>query len=103
MPQTFIKHPDESKFYRIDLKGRTNGNDPAARSDYLEAALTISTATLAADTGITVGSPTLDDDDSSVIFRVSGGTANADYKVECTMVDSGGETHVETVTFKVRA
>lgn len=96
---TFIKDPSSVLPYKFDFKALTNGT---GESDWLGTTETISSKTVTAETGITVDSSTITDTSTSVTVRISGGTANHDYRVTCEIVTSAGNTDQRTMLFKVR-
>lgn len=70
-------------------------------SDWLaDRADTISTATITATTGVTVGSST----HTSGVVKVfiSGGTDGQSYKITCTVVTTGGRTKQAEIVIKVK-
>jgi hypothetical protein len=96
-----IKDPAATLDYVFDWAPRTNARR-WARSDWLEAGETIDTATVTAESGLTVDSSGITDTDTSVTAWLSGGTADTDYEVVCQIVTSEGRTDERTITVKVR-
>jgi hypothetical protein len=80
MPSTFLKDPDDVKDYTVDFSNLL----PTG------AALTGS-ATVTADTGLTVDSSAVSD--PNVTVRLSGGTAGSRYGVDVQIDSDGGETY----------
>lgn len=99
MADSFIKDPDAVLDYKFDWKALTNGT---GTSDWLQSGETISSFTIDADTGITVGSSSKGDVNTSVTVWLSGGTAGIDYAVRCEIKTSASRTDERTMTIQVR-
>jgi len=98
---TFKKDPSAVLDYVFDWAALTNAREGAA-SDWLASGETISSHTIDADTGITVDSSALTDDDTSVTVWLSAGSDGTDYSVTCQIVTSAGRTEERSITIKVR-
>lgn len=96
---SFTKDSNAVLDYKFDFAAATNGS---GATDYLAAGETISTATITAETGITVNSSAKSDNDTSVVVWLSGGTAGTDYKVTCRIVTSASRTDDRSVVIQVR-
>ena len=96
---SFLKDPDAVLDYKFDWKALTNGS---GESDWLQAAETISSHTIDADTGITVDSSALSDTNTSVTVWLSGGTAGTNYAVRCEIETSASRTDERTMTIRCR-
>ena len=96
---SFIKDPDAVLDYKFDWKALTNGS---GTSDWLQAGETISSFTIDADSGITVGSSSRTDANTSITVWLSGGTAGNDYAVRCEIVTSATRTDERTMMIQVR-
>ena len=96
---TFVKDPDAVLDYKFDWKALTNGN---GSSDWLQSGETISTKTISADTGITVGTSSITDSSTSVTVWISAGTAGTDYAVKCKITTTGSRTDERTMMIAVR-
>ena len=99
MTSSFLKDPDAVLDYRWDWKALTNGT---GSSDWLASGETISSFTIAAVTGITKGSDSKTDTNTSVTAWYSGGTDLQDYSPTCHIVTSDGREDDRTITIKVR-
>jgi hypothetical protein len=95
----FIKDPNAVLDFKFDFAALTNGS---GTSNWLATGETISTATVTADTGLTVDSSSITDTSTSVTVWLSGGTANTDYDVLCRIVTSASRTDDRTMVIKVR-
>jgi hypothetical protein len=95
----FIKDPNAVLDFKFDFAALTNGS---GTSNWLATGETISTATVTADTGLTVASSSITDTSTSVTVWLSGGTANTDYDVLCRIVTSASRTDDRTMVIKVR-
>lgn len=85
----FRKDPDAVLDYKFDW------------SSYLETSETISSATITADTGITVDSDDITDDSTSVTVWLSGGTVGTEYKVACEVVTSLSRTDERSIYVRI--
>jgi hypothetical protein len=86
---TIVKDPDATLDYIFDW------------SQWLTlVADTISTNTIVAETGITVGAHT--NSTTAVTIWLSGGTAGTTYKVTCRIVTAGGRTDDRSIYIKVK-
>lgn len=85
--QVFVKDPEAVLDYLFDW------------SDWLVTD-TITTSTMAAETGITIDDD--DNDDTTATVWLSGGTAGEDYRVTNTIVTMGGRTDERTIIARVR-
>jgi hypothetical protein len=94
----YLKDPDAVLDYRFDFAASTNGTGD---SDYLESGETISTATVTAESGLTVDSESITDTDTSVTAWLSGGTVGNEYDVTCRVTTSAGRTDDRTIVIKV--
>ena len=93
------KDPDAVLDYKFDWKALTNGNGD---SDWLASGETISTFTVAVDTGITKDSAAKADTNTSIVIWLSGGTDEVDYEVACEIVTSASRTDERTARVPVR-
>jgi len=94
-PQTqWVKNPGAVLDYKFDWKASTNGTGD---TDWLASGETISEHEIDEDTGITVDSSELSDDDTSVTVWLSGGTDKTTYAVRCEIVTSVGRTDERTM------
>lgn len=96
---TYTKDPNAVLDYKFDFAASTNGSGD---EDYLASGETISTATVTAETGLTVDSSAKSDNDTSVVAWLSGGTDGEDYDVTCRIVTSASRTDDRTIVIKVR-
>ncbi len=101
-PDVFVKDPAARLDYKFDWRADTNNHDPAASSDYLAAGETISSATVTADTGITVDTDSITDTNTSVTVWLTGGTDGEDYEVVCQIETSDSRTDQRTITIQCR-
>ena len=99
MPKSFLKDPDDILDYKFDFAAETNAR-PDAAGDWLEAAETISTKTVTAETGITVVSSAITDTGTSVTVWLSGGTAGTGYLVACKVTTSKSRTVEKSINVK---
>jgi hypothetical protein len=95
----FIKDPSAILDYKFDYANTTNGG---TKADYLASGETITTATVTAETGLTVTSYSATNSSTSVTAWLSGGTVNADYLVTCRIVTSANRTDERSIRIKVR-
>lgn len=63
---------------------------------------TISTMTVTATSGLTVGTPTATNADTAVRVRVSGGSDGSSYRLTCQIVCADGQQFERYATVKVR-
>ena len=72
-------------------------------SDWLAAGETISTFTVTAETGLTLGTGDKSPSQANgvVTYWLSGGTAGINYKVACLITTSAGRTDERTIWIKV--
>lgn len=96
---TYKKDPDAVLDYKFDYKPMTNGT--GGRTDWLGASETITSHTITADPGITVGVNTITDSSTSVTVWLSGGSAGSSYDVTCQISTSDGRTDDRTITIAV--
>lgn len=88
----FVKRPAERKRYTINY------------IDWLDTAETLISVQFAvAPEGLTVESPQVSLDGTSVIFFASQGTAGVTYTVTATVMTSGDQTKQDDIVFSVRA
>lgn len=95
------KDPDAVLDYKFDWAGLTNGEEGAI-SDWLDEDETIATYTLTPDDGLVVDSHDLTDNDTSVTYWLSGGTAGQSYRVVNHIVTSAGREEDRTMIIEVR-
>ena len=98
---TFVKDPAEVLDYVFDWAPLTNGR-PGALSNWLASGETIASRTITAGAGITVGTSTITDGNTSVTVWLSGGTAGANYLVTCNIVTSASRTGERSARLLVR-
>ena len=92
------KDPDAVLYYKFDWASLSNGTGD---SDWLASGETISSFTITADSGITVLGSSLDDSNTSVVVRLSGGTVPAVYEIVCHIVTSNGNEDDRTMFIKM--
>lgn len=97
-----VKDPAAVLDYKFDWKAATNGTD-GAEGDWLASGETISSKTVAATTGLTVASSSITDTSTTVTVWLSGGTADTDYTLSCTIVTSAARTDKRSITVQVRS
>ena len=95
-----LKDPHAILDYKWDFKPLTHAVT-GATSDYLASAETILTATVTADTGLTVNSSAITDTGTSVSAWLSGGTAGTDYTVVCHFTTSASRTDDRSIVVQV--
>lgn len=107
--QYVVKDPDDVLDYVFDFAPLTNVREDAT-SDWLSSGETISTISVTAATGLTVGngsnggaSPSKTNSNTSVTCWLIGGTANSYYDVLCRIVTSASRTKDKTLRVYVRA
>jgi hypothetical protein len=98
MSHTFLKDPNAILDYKFDWKALTNGTGD---TDWLASGETITTKTVAVDTGLTKDSDALSDTNTSVTVWLSGGTAGQRYNVACKIVTSASRTDERTISVEV--
>lgn len=86
----FVKDPSAVLDYKFDW------------SDWLASGETIISKTITAEDGITVDSSSIEDDATSVVVWLSGGTATENYEVTCQITTSAGRTDERTAKWYVR-
>lgn len=86
--ETYNKDPDEVLDYQFDW------------TSWLASGETISSATVSANTGLTVDSST--DDGSIVTGWISGGTAGTAYNVKCKIATNASRTGVRRIKINVK-
>jgi hypothetical protein len=96
----FTKDPQEDLDYTVDFKARTNGVS-GATSDYLAAGETITSHTVTAESGITLGDTSLVKSDTAVQLWLSGGTVGNLYGVTVTVTTSDDRTVERTIYVRV--
>jgi hypothetical protein len=104
MGNHYVKSPAGDLDYKFDLMPLTHGVDDAT-DDYLEAGETITSFTVTVGTGLTLGTATkaaaTDDDATSVVVWVSGGTAGETYPVTCQFTTTMERTDKRTIYVEV--
>ena len=95
---TYIKDPDAILDYKFDWKAKTN---LSGNTDWLESGETISSFTITAASGLTVGSSALSDTNTSVTAWLSGGTDGTTYELACKIVTSLSRTDERTISIQV--
>ena len=93
------KSPGAKLDYKFDWAPKTNG-DPT-KTDWLEAGETIASYSVSADSGITIDSDTLADNNTSVVVWVSGGTDGTRYKIKCAITTTLGRKAERTAILPV--
>ena len=96
----FQKDPDAVLDWKFDWAPLTN-ESAGGKSDWLASGETISSATITADTGITVDSDSITDTNTSVTVWLSGGTVGETYSVACEIVTSASRTDERTIQIYV--
>jgi len=86
--------------YREDWAPLTNGREGAI-SDWLTSGETLSSASVSADSGITVDSSALADTNTSVVVWLSGGTVGFQYEVTVAVVTSDDREDARTFRIKM--
>ncbi len=94
-----VKDPAAVLDFTLDLAGATNSTGP---SDWLASGETISSATVTADSGLTVDSSGLTKSNTAVTAWVSGGTDGEDYNLVFQVETSDSRTDERTMRIKVR-
>ena len=94
MSVRFRKQPDENLDYDFDWSAWM------ASGDTLQAST--GTSVVSATTGITVGTKTHNTSTSIVKQFLSGGTADADYEIECTVTTTQGRIGQREIILEVR-
>lgn len=80
----YKKDPDAVLDYTFDFAAKTNGSDTSTTAaDYLQAGEKIAAHQIVADSGITVVSSEVTDNDTRVVVWLSGGTPGVSYTVTC--------------------
>ncbi len=92
---TFVKDPDARLDYRFDWAPLTNGRQHA-KSDWLEADETITTASVTADAGLTADDVSYDDG-KTVVAWLTGGVVGRSYNVRCHITTSKGRSDDRSV------
>lgn len=92
--RVFVKDPDEVKDYVFEWNGASPG--PA-----LSTGDSVSSFTVAVESGITLDSSEEFEDDAVRVW-LSGGTAGNDYTVTCRVVTAQGRTLEASILVKVR-
>lgn len=100
-----FKTPGGVLDYKWDWAPETNGSAQDGETDWLDIdnSETITSPTVTVPNGLTqVGNTSLDDDSTSVVAWLSGGTVNTDYDVPCKIVTSAGRTDTRILRVLVR-
>lgn len=80
----YKKDPDAVLDYTFDFAALTNGSDTSPQAaDYLQAGEKLASHQIVADSGITVESSSIVDNDTRVVVWLSGGTPGTSYTVTC--------------------
>ena len=87
--------------FKFDFAPLTNGQT-GAESDWLESGETISTITVAMESGVTLDSSSITDSSTSVTAWLSGATvAGNKYRLDCEIVTSAGRTEPRSMMIKI--
>ncbi len=85
-------------YYKFDWKALTNGSGNA---DWLNDGETITDFTISEDSGITVNSSGLTNDNTSITVMLSGGLLNETYDIKCSIVTSDTEEDNRVMSIRI--
>ena len=98
----WLKDPDDTVQYMFDWAPLTNGNGDIDLLDMTSSPVeSIDTATVSADTGLTVVGYGKVRSNTAVMVKLSGGTAGKQYSVTCDIVTTAGQELQRTATLHV--
>lgn len=96
--ERFTKTPDGVLDYKFAWAALTAN---LGSSDWLESGDTITEATVTVPAGLTKDSQVLDDNDTSVVVWLSGGTLNESYEVRCHITTEQGRQETKIITIAI--
>ena len=90
------KDPSDDAWYKFDWRGTTSDG-----TRYLASGVTIATYTVTAAAGLTKSADQKTDDDTTISFKVSGGTHGATVDVTCQIVTTDNQTFEATKPIRI--